>query len=283
MAALPQIRNLHFDALSSVPRHWHGGKKSVTTFFDNLSVFFPVGERFFVASVRAYDPDVTDASLKAAVSAFCGQEGIHAREHVKYNEMLTRLGYPVPDMEERVRRILRRVSRRAPRSRQLAITCALEHFTALLGELVLRDPAALEGADPTMAALWRWHAAEENEHKAVAFDVYLAAGGTYPERTLVMIGATIIFWAQVFEQQVRMMRVDGTEWSAREWAGLLWFLFVKPGAMRGVIRRYFDYFRPGFHPNDLDSNEVVEAWKRAYVAPTRRDAEPSFSPLAATA
>jgi len=284
MALLPEIRNLHFEAVASVPRHWHGAGRSVTTFFDNLSVLFPAGERFFMASVRAYDDQVTDESLKAAVRVFCGQEGIHAREHVRYNEMLASLGYPVPAMEKRVKRILRGTAKRLTPRRQLAVTCALEHFTALLGQLVLTDPKVLEGADETMAALWRWHAAEENEHKAVAYDVFNAVGGTYGERVSIMLSATVVFWAKVLEQQVRMMRVDGTVWSVNEWVGLVWFLFVKPGGMRGVVRQYFDYFRPSFHPNDIDSRPVVEAWKRGHAsrAPSGVIAAASvFMPLAA--
>jgi predicted metal-dependent hydrolase len=264
MTLLPEVRNLRFATNRAVPRHWHGGRRSVTTFFDNLSVFFPAGERFFVTSVRAHDGRVTDAELRAAMRLFCGQEGVHSREHVRYNEMLTEQGYPVPAMERRVKGILGRVSRRLNARQQLAVTCALEHFTALLGQLVLTDPEILAGADATMAALWRWHSAEENEHKAVAFDVYEAVGGTYRERVLVMLHATVIFWAKVLEQQARMMKVDGTVTSPREWADLVKFLFVAPGGMLGVARHYFDYFRPGFHPNDIDSAPLTEAWKRAY-------------------
>ena len=32
-------------------------------------------------------------------------------------------------------------------------------------------------ADPAMAKLWRWHALEETEHKAVAFDVFQQVSG----------------------------------------------------------------------------------------------------------
>jgi predicted metal-dependent hydrolase len=265
MSALPEIRNLRFDLGSAIPRHWHGGRRSVTTFFDNLSVFFPAGERFFIASVHAYEGRVTDEKLKAAMRAFCGQEGIHSREHVRYNEMLAAAGYPVADMEKRVQGRLRRASRQLPRRGQLAITCALEHFTALLGQLVLSDPKILEGADPTMAALWRWHSAEENEHKAVAFDVFQAVGGTYRQRAALMVLVTIIFWGKVLEHQARMMKVDGTLLSPSEWAKLVQFLFVEPGGMGGVMRQYFEYFRPDFHPNDIDSNPLVKAWEAAYV------------------
>jgi predicted metal-dependent hydrolase len=270
MNTQPQVRNLRFDThraspdVATIPRHWHGGRRSVTAFFDSLSVFFPVGERFFVKSVRAYEHRVKDETLRAAVRVFCGQEGIHGREHVRYNEMLAEHGYPVRAMEDRVTRLLDRVMRKSPRRSQLAATCALEHFTALMGEMILSNPKILEGADPTMAALWRWHAAEENEHKAVAFDVFEAAGGTYAERVLTMASATVIFWAKVLEHQARMMRTDGTLWSVSEWVALAKFLFVSPGGMASLVPKYFAYYRVGFHPNDIDSHGALDAWKREY-------------------
>ena len=178
--------------------------------------------------------------------------------------MLAAQGYPAHAMEARVVRLLRLVRRVTPRRSQLAVTCALEHFTALMGELILSDPRMLEGADPTMAALWRWHAAEENEHKAVAFDVFLAAGGTYAERVVTMVVASVVFWAKVLEHQARMMKSDGTFWSLSEWTALAQFLFVQPGGLLAIVPRYLAYYRPGFHPNDIDSSSVLEAWKRAH-------------------
>lgn len=266
MSALPEVRNLRFGLSNAIPRHWHGGRRSVTTFFDNLSVFFPEGERFFIASVHAHEDVVEDPRLKDAIKRFCGQEGVHSREHVRYNERLAAEGYPIAEMEKRVKGILRRAARRLPVRKQLAVTCALEHFTALLGQLVLEDPAILGGADPTMAALWRWHSAEENEHKSVAYDVYQAVGGHYRERVVVMGSVTLIFWAKVLEHQARMMKVDGTLYSTSEWLRLVNFLFVEPGGMLGVARHYFDYFRKDFHPDQIDSDPLVSAWKMAQDA-----------------
>src|SRR5689334_5031348 len=94
----PEVRDLRFD-LKDVPRYWHGGRRAVTIFFDNLSLFFPAGERFFMASVKAFRNEVTDAALKRELDAFCAQEGHHSREHVRYNQMLAAKGYPVEAME----------------------------------------------------------------------------------------------------------------------------------------------------------------------------------------
>jgi predicted metal-dependent hydrolase len=262
-----EVRNAKFDDLgSAVPRHWLRGRRSVTTFFDNLSVFFPAGERFFIASVRAHERHVQDPALRAAVRAFTAQEGCHSREHVRYNRMLAEQGYPVAAMEARVERILGRVSRLAPPRWQLAVTCALEHFTALMAHMLLADPRLLDGAHPSMAALWRWHAAEENEHKAVAFDVYRAAGGPWGERAGIMALASVIFWGKVVEQQCRMMSVDGTLLSLDEWSELVRFLFVEPGGMQRLVPLYLDYYRRGFHPWDLDNRDLLDAWKREWAS-----------------
>jgi predicted metal-dependent hydrolase len=260
-----EVRNLGFavDA-ARVPRHWHGGRKSVTTFFDALSTFFPAGERFFIASVRAYKDRVKDERLLEEVRVFCGQEGVHSREHARYNAMLADQGYPVEELERRVERLLAFVAKRAPKRRKLAITCALEHYTALMGHLMLGEARALDGADPTMASLWRWHAAEENEHKAVAYDVYQSVGGFYAERAVVMLVASTVFWAKVIEHQARMMATDGTARSAREWLALVRYLFVEPGALRPMFPLYLQYFRPSFHPRDIDATALLEAWRREH-------------------
>lgn len=257
-----EVRNLKFGFGESVPKYWLGGRRAVSTFWDNLSIFFPAGERFFIQSVKAHVDQVQDPELLEAMRRFYAQEGFHSREHVRYNEMTAQRGHAVAEMEARVERLLERVKSLLPERIQLAVTAALEHHTALLADLLLRHPELLEQAHPTMRALWRWHAAEEAEHKGVAFDVYEATWGNYPIRAIVMVIATLIFWAKVAEQQVRMMNEDGTLTSGSEWRDLFRFFFVDPGGAAAAIPLFLDYFRPGFHPWDHDNRELLEAWKR---------------------
>jgi predicted metal-dependent hydrolase len=262
MTDTPVVRDLSF-ALEAVPRHWHGGRRGVTIFFDNLSLFFPSGERFFVAAVKAHRDRLTDPKLKDDVRAFCAQEGLHSREHVRYNRRTEDLGYPAAKLEKNVERLLKRVTRWSTPRVRLAATCALEHMTSLMAHMLLAEGRGLEGADPRMAAMWRWHAAEESEHKAVAYDVYQATGGGYVLRAFSMIVATVIFWAKVAEHQVRMMRADGCLWSPREWARTAWWLYGNPGVLRRIIPLYLAYFRPGFHPWQVDTSALLEEWKQA--------------------
>ncbi|MBC7548061.1 MAG: metal-dependent hydrolase [Polaromonas sp.] len=64
----------------------------------------------------------------------------------------------------------------------LAITAASEHCTAVFADGTLRYASWFDAAEPLLQTLWRWHAAEESEHRAVAFDLYTALNGSYAWR-----------------------------------------------------------------------------------------------------
>ncbi len=262
-AATFPVRDLKFPLGGDIPRYWHPAGAAVTRFFDNLSLFFPDGERFFVEAVKTFRHQVRDPKLADDVRAFIGQEAMHTREHLRYNQRLAQQGIPAAAMEARVGRLLAHARRTTPPLARLAITAALEHFTALMAQMALANERVLHGADPRMAALWRWHALEEGEHKHVAFDVYREVGGPYWRRVLTMFGATLVFWTKVLEHQMRLMHADGTLFSWREWRTLIRFLFVSPGALRGLLRHYLSYYRPNFHPNQLADRELLEHWRLA--------------------
>jgi predicted metal-dependent hydrolase len=58
------------------------------------------------------------------------------------------------------------------------------------------------------------------------------------------------------------MRADGTLSSWAEWSALLRFLFVEPGSFRKLARHYVSYYRPGFHPRDIDCSALLADWER---------------------
>jgi len=259
------VRNLKFDLSEATPRFWLAGQRSVTAFFNNLSVFFPAGERFFISAVREQRDAIKDPQLAADARAFYGQEGMHSREHERYNQMLRTQGYPIDDLEREVEEILAWVTDKVPALSRLAITSGLEHFTALLAHWLLSNPQLLDDAHPSLAALWRWHAAEENEHKAVAFDVFKAAGGGHTRRSIYMALATLVFLGKVAEYQVRLMHTDGIASSVREWKQLYDFLFTR-GKLHTLIPHYFAYYKRDFEPWQLDNRELVERWKVSLAA-----------------
>ena len=260
----PIRRNLKFGLPQQKALDWNPDGLHVTQFFNTLSIFFPAGERFFIQSVRNYSKEVTDPVLKEQVSAFIGQEGFHTREHEAYNAALVAAGMPIETLDRIVVNILE-VVKKLPRSFQLATTVALEHLTAVLGDMLLSNPALLQGADERYAAIWQWHAIEETEHKAVCFDAYEQVLGkgvnAYAQRTVAFLLANAIFWSAFLPFYVAMLSRSGGVTKVSGWLKVGNVLFGKPGIMRRVLPEWADFFRPGFHPWMHDNRQYLESAK----------------------
>jgi predicted metal-dependent hydrolase len=258
----PIRRNVKFGLFQDKALSWNADGLHVTQFFNTLSIFFPAGERFFIQSVRNYRDEITDAKLKEQISAFIGQEGFHTREHEAYNAALIAAGMPLETLDAIVVRTLETV-KKLPRSFQLAVTVALEHLTAVLGDMLLSNPELLAGADERYAAIWKWHAIEETEHKAVCFDAYEQVVGkgvnAYAQRTLAFVLANAIFWSLFLPFYAAMLRRSGGLTKVGGWLKVGNMLFGKPGVMRRVLPDWADFFRPGFHPWMHDNRQFLES------------------------
>ncbi|WP_234701818.1 metal-dependent hydrolase [Spongiibacter marinus] len=259
---MPVRRNLEFNLPADRVGDWHAKGVHVSHFFNAMSLFFPDGERFFIDSVRAYRDEVSDPELKEAVRGFIGQEAMHGREHEDYNDALEQRGMPAKRNSRIVLGLLNITRKIEGRAGQLAITIALEHLTAILADIVLREPRTLAGSEPRFAAMWRWHALEETEHKAVAFDVYQQVVGKGPlayfRRCLALIIATLVFWVMVIPIHIGMVAREGKLFSLTGWLGAFNFLWGSPGTLRRVIPDWLDFFKPGFHPWDHDNRRYLE-------------------------
>ena len=245
-----------------VPRDWCAGDAYETTFMNALSLLFPEGEKFFVESVKQLKHHVTDPVLTEQVAGFIGQEAMHGREHRAFNDLLVAQGFTrAPKVEARVRRGLDHARRRLSKKSQLAITCALEHFTAILAEQLLASERLRSEFHLEMLPLWLWHALEESEHKAVAFDVYRAAGGGYVHRSLWMLVTTVMFFAGQAAAHVEMMVSRGILFRPWRWLPGLLHMWLWPGYLSRLAPAYLSYFRPGFHPSDRDNRALVTRWR----------------------
>lgn len=253
-------RDLKFGREAPPPRWWHSDDPGRTAFFNALSSTFPVGEKFFMTSVRHYR-DGTPQPLRGQIDDFLYQESMHSREHVVFNRQAEDAGFDIASAEDRARRTIAWVKRRSP-IQQLAATCALEHFTATLAHDALANPEHLGGAAKEAQQLWRWHAIEEIEHKAVAFDTYLhaARGMTRPRRWLkrctVMGVTTLRFHYVIFRNTADLLRQDGRNDFAT-WKELLAWLYGRHGLMRALLRGVVTYMKPGFHPWEVDDRPLL--------------------------
>ena len=259
-----QPRDRRFGREAQLRRLWHGGRIEATAIYNALSTTFPAGEAFFVESVRAFR-DGVPAKLAQDIKAFTTQEAIHSREHDAFNKRAERSGYDLTKLERRVEERLA-LARSRPQIASLAATMALEHFTAILANQLLGNPRHLAGADPETAELWRWHAAEEIEHKGVAYDTWLHATRNWQRfkrwkvKTKVMLIMTEHFLVDRTKGALELMRQDGLA-GLRAWTKLLWYQWVRPGMFRKIAGAWVRYFLPGFHPWDEDDRHLLRAYE----------------------
>ena len=259
---IPTRRDLHFRLDSGSADLWHADGPFVTHFINAMSLSFPHGERFFIHTVRHFRSQITQSGLQEAVAAFIGQEAMHGREHEDYNRLLDEAGLPAAELEAHFKRFIEMLKKHLPAAAQLSITVAQEHFTAIVAQLVLTDSRLIAGANPNLSALWRWHALEEIEHKAVAFDVYEAVMGrglkAYALRAGSMILTTVGFMSLVLSYQRKLLKADSRVY---KWHGLgrfANFMWRSPALLPRLAVPWLSYFRPGFHPWNHDNRHLLQ-------------------------
>lgn len=271
-------RRMDFEFPDETTKYWYGDSAFLTTFWVTLSALFPEGETFFVDSVKNYRKDIKDQKLKDEVSGFIGQEALHSKEHEAFNDMAEKHGLPALKLDKELGVLFRLIRKYVPKKMQLALTVALEHYTAIIAEQLLREDFHQEMfRDREALKLWMWHALEENEHKTVAFDVYEQVGGGYLTRVSTMLIGTLVFAVVVGSGHIRLLKADGqlTNWKAN-WRGLK-FLWGWKGLFPRLGRQYFDFYRPGFHPSDHDTVELLEEWRQRMLNDGGLLAEQTYS------
>ena len=262
-AAKPAIvpRDVRFGR-DRAPRRWWLNDDPVATAWHNaLSATFPRGEAFFVEAVKAHREGVLP-QLAEEIRAFVTQEVNHSREHVAFNRAATEAGYDLTDIDRNVAEFIA-LTRERPVIVNLAATMALEHFTAMMAHEFLADPRYFAGADEEAAAMWRWHAVEEIEHKAVAYDTWLHATRHWSRwerwklKALMMLLVTNNFLQHRVRDTLGLLAQDGLT-GPRVVLRLFAYLIGKPGILRRIFPAWLGYFRPGFHPWRRDDRHLLE-------------------------
>jgi predicted metal-dependent hydrolase len=258
------VRRMNFAIDKDMEKYWFGGNPLISTFFYALSGTFPDGERFFIDTVRHYRNDVKDPKLQQEIRAFIGQEAHHGKAHEDFNNALEAKGFPVNTVAAKAKALLDLARKRLKPQRQLAITVALEHVTATMAEHALRHPDLLEQMDPTFRKMIIWHAVEEIEHKAVAFDVFRECVDNEFLRRRVMFMTLLLFFGRAISFQRLLMRADNRRASLKEWWQAMKFFWGKDGLMRESIPHFLKVFKRGFHPEDIDQKPLIENWQQRY-------------------
>lgn len=258
---------LDFGLDGDIPRYWLDNDPFKTRFFDAMSTFFPEGERFFITCVRDFKAQITDPQLLAQVRDFTRQEGQHGMVHRQFNDRVKAQGVDVDRIERITVWVLFKLARSLlSRKTTLAITAAFEHMTALMAH-GFEEAKVLEKADPRLRAMYTWHAIEEVEHKAVAFDVMQKVAQVgYFRRILGLVITTIGFPIGTFIVINRMFKADGFGFFKR--AGLmlggLWWMYKPGGLYMPILGHFLAYFKPGFHPWQSGQMNGYATWLETF-------------------
>ncbi|MFC3151811.1 metal-dependent hydrolase [Litoribrevibacter euphylliae] len=199
-------RKVSFD-YSQTPLHWIPDDPYSSHFISVIHTILPAGEFFFCRLYNKALPYIEDEQLREDVKGFIKQEAMHARAHsAGLAEYLEAHGLDTEAFVKKVEWIFEQplsdtpFGRKLPKSLEkrwlvlrLGLIAAIEHFTCVLGKYALENENwDLKDADETVLDILRWHAAEEIEHRNVAFDVYKYMGGNYvgraPQMALIFTG-----------------------------------------------------------------------------------------------
>ena len=252
-----QPRKFEFRDLESVPQDWFADNPILTRMENAFSIFIPPGERFFIRSVRNFEHRAADPELQDLIRAFVQQEVFHTRAHNEFNASLRKFGVDVERESAYADRVMRSMHRHLPLKMQLGVTAFLEHLTATGAHMLFLEPLIGESMHPEMLRFWRWHAVEELEHKAVAFDLFTAVGGGYLLR--IFSALVVLAWLTLpFDRVVRRMtKEDRREITAEMRRGARQIHRKLAGPQLRLIAQYF---KPSFHPWNFDDATYLTEW-----------------------
>lgn len=194
-------RNVTFD-FSRSPLIWIPGEPIASYALSALNLMLPVGEQMFVDMFSRALPYIKDERLREDVIGFIGQEKMHSDTHDHaLREFFAQHGIDlsvwIKHSELMFERAQKRMDALPPKLQYrimvqgLAIIAGLEHLTSTGGDWLLNFDFEKFGADPVITDMFRWHGAEEVEHRSVAWNVARYFGASRTRLMAYYLGACV--------------------------------------------------------------------------------------------
>ncbi|OZD13045.1 metal-dependent hydrolase [Rhodococcus sp. 06-156-3C] len=257
---------------SDLPIHYLGNQPMATHFANAFNMLLPEGEVFFVQTFQQALAHIIDEQVRDDVIGFIGQEAVHSTAHQSVLEHFASQGFDTAPYVDQVRwffrgllgdRDLDGAKKHSWLIERIAIVAALEHVTSYIGNWGLNAHSWDTEMDPRMLDLFRWHLAEEVEHRHVAFDLFTHLDGSYLRRIRAHIVAYPTFILLVLRAVRYLADADPHSPSGRiaRLRGLR--RAIKDGLILGpkdVFRMAIDYFRPSYHPSQYGSTSQAVAY-----------------------
>lgn len=216
-------------------------------------------------TVNPVRSSIAKPDLRQQVDTLVKQEAIHSREHRLYNQRLLQQGFPVEKLRMKTRRDGEKMlAKRKTDSEKILAIAAIEHYTATICHQFLKGRSdILARAYRPLADFWMWHASEEIEHKAVAFDLYVAMNGGFPtrqQRCRALLDAIRLIVSNKMYGTALFLKTDQISLNPSAWYGFSKMMLVDPAFLSGFIHPLLAWLRPGFHPWNFDDSHLYLEW-----------------------
>ncbi len=258
------VRKVKFDFPDELDDVFPGDDIVGECYLAAFSLTMPMLEPYLIRTFRSMAHLITDPELSHDVQQFIGQEAQHHRNHSRINAIIhSRLGDDVATqlqaLEDQLEADYRRFNATKSAKYNAVYAEGFEAMTCAMA-LTMFHRASTEGNGPRFGAwqqLWAWHAAEEMEHRTVAFQVYEQTFGGYLYRVYGSLRAQWHFGTCVARLQRVLLVANGqpAKWHMPSW-------WTKVG--RG---NYFRTFRPSYDPAALDPGPLAALVLSMYGEP----------------
>ncbi|MFO1472379.1 MAG: metal-dependent hydrolase [Turneriella sp.] len=257
-----QVRRPNFD-FSAVERYYYGDNVWATHMMNGLHVLVPIGEVFFIRAVRNL-LEQAPAEQKAELKKFIGQESVHDQVHRQFWARLREQGLPVDSFARfftatAIETMEPIVEKLFGKKMLLSATVGFEHYTAALADTAFQPGSQLlSKMQKEVAEMMGWHAAEEIEHKSVAFNMLKAIDDNYLLRAAGMVLGSSILSLYTVIGTLWFMAGDKELSFARLAKDLLALPQISGDLLPALIRHNAEYFTPGFDPDHKDNYHLAE-------------------------
>jgi len=282
-----KARRVQFN-FEQTPYHWIPNDPFASHLINGIHMILPAGELWFCRIYNKALPMVTDDNLRADVQGFIRQEAIHARAHSSAHLFLAEYGFETESFTKKINFLFEQLLGDSPLDQpalkkvipakqwlitRVGVIAAIEHFTGFLGQWAM-DNTSWDQADPVMADLFKWHLAEEVEHRTVAFDLYQhlcqTEAGFYLSRQALMALVFPLFIKVFMDGYRHLAKQDNNKYQTKLAQQPIWRLLLEMeriGNKSGNVPSFSAFMlatsrwvSPNFHPIHEGSTEQALAY-----------------------
>ena len=206
------VRKMEFDIPTAADFNpkWAANNILMSYMTTGVSLYVAYLEPFLVKSLRRVLDQVTDDELRENVDRFCRQEAQHYMQHERFNEAI--LGLDYPGLRERFDVLKADFQRFTDTKGERWCVGFVEGFEAYTTQGALKsfESKLLDHprTDRRFGDLFKWHLAEEIEHRNVAYDIYDHLYGDYFFRVKMCWIAQTHIWGFILDCMKIMSPVD---------------------------------------------------------------------------